>query len=465
MLINTQLELERLLQLVRVPHDPSCSVSFHNTEPNVRCAYRVGQAGAIAIASAACAADALLRLRVGTGQVMGIDFLHAAAAMRSTHYLRVNDQIPNKSSEDYSGYYATKDGRWMLLHAGFKRIRERNLAVLASTADKPSISRAVLARESVELEESLATGGGVGAIARSLGEWLSMPQSAAAKKRPVIELVKIGDSAPKPLVGGERPLSGVRVLDLTRVLAGPTSTRTLAEHGAEVLRINGPDLCTSGFLDLDTGLGKRSTILDIKAADGRAQLLALIKSGDVFVQSYRPGSLASHGFGPEDLARMRPGIVYGSLSAWGVDGPWADRRGYDTIVQAANGMAMSTAGQTPQVLPVSLQDYVAGYFLACGLMAALRLRATEGGSWMARVSLAGVGEWIRSLGTLSPTELEAACTEFGDEQIEAISMRTDSSFGVLTHLAPVAQMAATPAKWVHPSAPLNAHTAHWMTRT
>ena len=174
----------------------------------------------------------------------------------------------------------------------------------------------------------------------------SHPQSAAVAALPVLEIERVGDAPRESLPAGDRPLAGVRVLDLTRVLAGPTCARTLAEHGADVLKVSSPQLPHSGDIEIDTGLGKLSTFLDLRRPAEVETLTSLVRDGrcDVFSQSYRPGSLAARGFGAQALAALRPGIVCVELSAWGRAGPWAQRRGFDTVVQCASGMAMIQGG-------------------------------------------------------------------------------------------------------------------------
>jgi hypothetical protein len=173
----------------------------------------------------------------------------------------------------------------------------------------------------------------------------------------------------------------------------------------------------------------------------------------VFSQSYRPGALAARGFSPEDLAKLRPGIVYVSLSAWGQTGPWKDRRGFDSIVQCVSGMAAAQGGaDSPKLLPCSAIDYVSGYLMAFGTMVALARRAKEGGSWRVRVALARTGKWIVDRGTVDPAAAvgpQAATTE------------THSPAGLITHLKPVVQLSETPPFWARPPVPLGYHRAEW----
>ncbi|MYE68065.1 MAG: CoA transferase, partial [Acidimicrobiia bacterium] len=175
-------------------------------------------------------------------------------------------------------------------------------------------------------------------MVRSMAEWAQHPQSAAVASLPLMEIERIGDCPPQPLPEGDRPLSGIRVLDLTRVLAGPTCARTLAEHGADVMKVSAKHLPSSRSQEYDTGHGKLSTHLDLREEQEVETLRRLVREADVFSQGYRPGTLARRGLSPQDLASLRPGIVYVSLSAFGRVGPWAERRGFDTVVQTVSGI-------------------------------------------------------------------------------------------------------------------------------
>jgi crotonobetainyl-CoA:carnitine CoA-transferase CaiB-like acyl-CoA transferase len=254
------------------------------------------------------------------------------------------------------------------------------------------------------------------------------------------------------------------VLDLTRVLAGPTCARTLAEHGADVLRVTREDLADMGMTDFDTGIGKLCTHIDLRNPAEAETMRGLIRTCDVFSQSYRPGALAHHGLSPQALAEQRPGIVYVTLSAWGHEGPWRERRGYDTVVQSANGMAYRPNNERPAFLPVSAQDYVAGYLLAYGAMVALGRRVREGGSWLVRASLAGAGHWIRQHGLLDPSEYANLPAELPADELQSLLMQHDSPIGRLTHLAPVVQMSETPARWTRPAVPRGFNQPVWPER-
>jgi len=277
-------------------------------------------------------------------------------------------------------------------------------------------------------------------------------------------------SAPEPLPDGDRPLSGVRVLDLTRVLAGPTCARTLAEHGADVLKITAEHLPNLGYQEFDTGHGKLAANLDLREPRNVETLRGLVREADVFSQGYRPGTLADRGFSAEELARLRPGIVVVSLCAFGHVGPWASRRGFDTVVQTVSGITQRQGllfpglEPGPQFYPASAIDYTTGYLMAFGAMAALARRAREGGSWLVRISLAQTGRFIVGRGEVPESGLASVPKEFSAEEIARWSTTSDTPGGRLRHLAPVVQLSETPARWARPSVPLGYHEPAWPPR-
>jgi crotonobetainyl-CoA:carnitine CoA-transferase CaiB-like acyl-CoA transferase len=222
----------------------------------------------------------------------------------------------------------------------------------------------------------------------------------------------------------DRPLGGVRVLELTHVLAGPVAGRVLAAHGADVLHVGAAHLPRVEALVRDTGQGKRSTFVALYTEGGRARLKKLISRADVLLQSFRPGALERIGFGASELAALRPGLVIADLSAYGWEGPWARRRGFDSLVQMSNGMAFSVDGPSP--LPVQALDHATGWLAAAAIMTALRRQVTDGGTWRVRLSLAGTARWLDSLGRKDPA---GASVDFGDLLEEA-----DSGYGRLTRV-------------------------------
>jgi hypothetical protein len=307
-------------------------------------------------------------------------------------------------------------------------------------------------------------------MVRTMQEWAKHPQAAAIASLPLLEIIKIGDSPPEPLPEGDRPLSGVRVLDLTRVLAGPTCARTLAEHGADVMKITAAHLPNIGYQEYDTGHGKLSAQLDLRTPADLGTLKGLIQETDVFSQGYRPGTLGGRGLSPEELAARRPGIVYVSLSAFSHVGPWASRRGFDTVVQTVSGITSRQAElfpgaePGPQFYPVSAIDYLTGYLMAFGAMVALARRVREGGSWLVRISLAQTGRWLVDRGQVPEAQLRNVPPEFTPAEVASWSMTSETPMGRLGHLSPVLQLSATPPGWARPSVPLGYHQPVWPKR-
>ncbi|HEY4253234.1 MAG TPA: CoA transferase [Roseomonas sp.] len=451
--------LKHLLDLAGLP---AGEVAFTGADPVLRSRYRLGAAGAAALGAVGLAADALWSLR-HPRQDVSVDTTEAVASLRGHQYLLLDGKPPPHVRDGLSGFYPAGDGRHVYLHCNFPNLRARNLAVLGAGETRESVAAAVARWQGEALETAIHEGGGCASFVRTPAEWEAHPHNAAVAALPVLEIEQVGDAPRQPLPDGARPLAGIRALDLTRVIAGPSACRILAEHGAELLKIARPDLPGSGSLDLDTGIGKRSAFLDLRKPEEAERLRELVRTGDVFVQSYRPGTLAARGFGPEALAALRPGLVQATLSAWGRSGPWRLRRGYDTIVQSATGIAHVTGGEgSPALLPCAAIDYISGNLLAFGVMVALHRRATIGGSWLVRVSLAGVGHWMRSQGML---DADAAASVTGDApDVAAAGMGAEiaAPMGLVHYLRSPIRLSATPPRLDRPPVPLGHDAPEWL---
>jgi crotonobetainyl-CoA:carnitine CoA-transferase CaiB-like acyl-CoA transferase len=248
----------------------------------------------------------------------------------------------------------------------------------------------------------------------------------------------------------------VRVLDLSRLLAGPTNGRTLAEHGADVLLVNSPRLDNIPAFVMDTSHGKRSCCVELDDPSGVATLRALAAEADVFTQGYRGGSLERRGFGPSDLAELRPGIVVVTINCYGDAGPWRMRPGWEQMAQTVSGLAVGQGGSDhPALVPAAACDYTTGYLAALGTMAALWRRSVEGGSYHVRASLCQTATWFAGAPPVSGEP-----NGFGDA--DSFLTSSDTPYGRLRHLAPVARLDATPARWEVPTSPIGTHRAAWL---
>jgi crotonobetainyl-CoA:carnitine CoA-transferase CaiB-like acyl-CoA transferase len=440
-------------------------------DPILPTPFRIGETSAAALAALGLAVSDLWAQRTGRHQDVAVDTRQATASLRSGHYLKMDGAAVSTERNTIMGTYPAKNGRWSYLHCNFPNHRDAALRVLGVPEDREAVRKAVAGWDARELEEAIIAARGAGGMVRTMDEWAAHPQAAAIATLPLMEIVRIGASRPEPLPAGDRPLSGLRVLDLTRVLAGPTCARTLAEHGADVLKITAAHLPNIGYQEYDTGHGKLSANLDLRQPKDLDTVRALVREGDVFAQGYRPGTLGERGLSPEALTQLRPGLVYVSLCAFGHVGPWASRRGFDTVVQTVSGIT-SRQGELfpgaepgPQFYPVSAIDYLTGYLMAFGAMVALARRAREGGSWLVRISLAQTGRWLVGGGQVPERDLKDVPKEFAADELERWTTLTDTPMGRLGHLAPVVQMSETPPRWARPSVPLGYHEPAWPART
>ena len=431
-------------------------------EPQLPSSFRVGAAAQVAIAAAGLAAAEIWRQRSGQSQNIAVDMRHAAVECRSERYLRCDGQPPPPAWDAIAGVYRTGDGKFVRLHTNFPHHRDAVCKVLNCVAERDAVQAALMQWTGEAFETAAYDAGGVVALMRSYDQWMELPQARALAALPLVEITRIGDAAPKPWPAGDRPLAGLRVLDLSRVIAGPVAGRTLAAHGAEVMLVSSPELPTIPWLTIDTGRGKLSSFVNLRGEQGRATLRGLLAQADIFSQGYRPQSLAALGFSPGELAGLSPGIVTVSLSAYGRAGPWAGRRGFDSLVQCTTGFnhaeAQAAGTDVPRELPAQLLDHAAGYMMALGAMMARLRQAREGGSWHVEVSLARTGKWLWDMGRV-PGGLTAE--DPGRDDVAAWTEDRASGFGLLSAVRHAAVLSRTPAEWRLPAVPVGSHPARW----
>jgi hypothetical protein len=411
-------------------------------------------------------ATALGRAR-GRVPAVTVDSADVAAAFESFRHLRV-DGREVVGFAPMSRFYATADS-WVRFHANYPHHRRALLTALGVGPELDDDTASVMVgaavrRESAQaLETQVRRAGGVAAALRTPEEWLAQEQGAAVASAPLVE--EVGGDGPGGPPGGEGrralpgttdgPMSGLRVLDLTRVIAGPTATRTLTALGADVLRVDPPD--RPELLDqyLDTGFGKRTAEADLADRAVRDRLEELLDRADVLVCGYRPGALAALGLGAEAVLGRHPHLVVAELSAWGWRGPWAPERGFDSIVQVASGIAHRYAtsgpgGLRPGALPVQALDHTAGYLLAAAVTQALAERAEHGGRAF-RVSLARVAH-----------ELQGLPVPDGEAQAFPVTTATvESSYGTLVHVPPPLTVDGERARYPGPPRPYGGDELVW----
>lgn len=451
-----------------LPEDGEVAIS--GADPVIPAKFKVGEIAASVLAAVGVAVTDIHQLKTGERQKVAMDVRRAAAAMRSGTYMsRPADgggweRSPMTPKREHARAmtqpWQCKDGRWFLAHFNLPHLQKRVLGVLGCGPDLGEIEKAMASRDAQDLEDAVAEARACGSVVRSYEEWLAHPQGVALSAKPMVTIEKIADSDPIPFPEGPRPLGGIRVLDLTRILAGPIAARTLAENGADVLMVTAEHLPQVMEHVMDTSHGKRSCFLDLKEADQYATFMDLVQSADVFSQGYRPGIMEGLGLGPAELAEKRPGIVYLSVDCYGAGGPLSDRAGWEQVAQAASGICMASGEPgRPRLLPAAVCDYTTGYNGAYGVLLALARRAREGGSYHVRVSLCQSAMFIQRQGQIAIPDPKI---DIADAELDPIMAVSETGYGPMKHLVPIVEMSKTPPYWERPAPALGADAPLWL---
>jgi hypothetical protein len=432
---------------------PTSLPQFEGSEAQLSTPFRAATAAAAALGFAASAAGEIWRLRGGEKQTIAVELGAAAATLNAAAFVRLDGKPLPHDDSPTTGFFQSGDGRWLRLHGGPHA--ERLLDLL--NADAKSVMEGVAKWNGLALEDALAFMQLCGAVVRSEEEWRLSPQGRLSPA-PIV-LRKIGAAPPLRLGEGATPLAGLRVLDVSRVLAGPYGAQLLASHGAEVLAVRTTRASSPDGFALDAG--KRPCVLDLTKPAEAESLRRLAREADLFVDSNRPGALAKLGFSPASLAHIAPGMIYVSISAFGAEGPWAGRRGFEDVAQAATGLAaeqgafMAVARRKghhevqPELLPGQVLDTLTGQLAAAGALAALVRRIREGGSWLVQTSLAATAAWLVSLGRIDAGEVPLQGLR--PRGMDAYLRSCESEVGRLECLGPVVRMSKTPPLWSAPS--------------
>jgi crotonobetainyl-CoA:carnitine CoA-transferase CaiB-like acyl-CoA transferase len=371
------------------------------------------------------------------------------------------------------GLHKTADG-YVRIHDGFPHHREgaKKLLGCSESADRAEVASKALEWKAVELETAAVEAGLPIAALRSFAQWDALPQSSAVSNTPII-IRKLAPGKPYTPPANPAPdkcLRGIKILEMSRVIAAPLAGKTLATHGADVLWITSPNLPDLPITDREFGRGKRTIHLDINNPTDKATFFTLANSADVFVQGFRPGALAGKGLSSITISSQNPnGMIIANMSAYGSSGPWAGRRGFDSLVQTCSGMNVSEANHfgdpdvPAQPTPCQALDHAGGYLIAAGINAALYKRATEGGSYEVEVSLAGVMKYLRSLGQYEgKTGFDCADYERQEDvPVEMLETR-ESGFGVMTSVKHSARIEGVDVGCEHMPKPLGSDEAGWL---
>ncbi len=423
--------------------------------------FAVSDLAASSIAAAGLAVSELVSARGGPMPSVAVD--RRLASFWFNHSIRPLGWKMPPVWDDIAGDYRTADNSWIRIHTNRAHHRAAALAVLKVEPLREDVARAVATWNAADLEGAIVNANGAAACLRSRGEWAMHQQGIAVAAEPLVHWAAVGAAPPPPWeLSRERPLAGIRILDLTRILAGPVATRFLAGYGAEVLRIDPPGWNEPAIVP-EVTLGKRCATLDLKTPTGHGALKDLMAEADVVVHGYRPGALTGLGFAETRRRALKPALIDACLDAYGWTGPWRTRRGYDSLVQMSSGIAAegmraqaNPTSDAPVSLPFQALDHATGYLLAAAIVRALTARATGGDGATIRVSLARTASLL--LQWRADENEPAFATETQDDIASAVE---NSSWGPVRRLCPPLTLEGAAMRWDHPASALGMHDASW----
>lgn len=441
-------------------------------KPSLPSSYKIGSLaqGTIALSGLLAALIHSLRNRSSVPRVT-VPQKHAVIEFKSERLYVLNGKPAPSPWGPIGGLHKTSDG-YVRIHDSFSNHKNGALELLGLplTASRKDVSKktqnwASIDLEAVGLERRLA----IYAL-RSYRQWDVLPQAQAIDDFPIaITRIASGPEglSPRLLPGNDKCLRGLRVVEMSRVIAAPLAGKTLAAHGADVIWITSPGLPDFPTMDRDFGRGKRTVQIDVNNVEDRQKLRELIKSCDVFIQGFRPGSIAAKGFGPDEVASLNPGIIYGSMSAFGPKGPWSERRGYDSLIQTCSGMNTSEAehygaGETARPTPCQALDHAGGYLLASGVLAALYRRSVQGGSYRVDVSLAGAMKYLRSMGQYYGNSGFQTADYEAPSDVEEFLETRQTGFGEMRAVKHSVQVEGHEPSWDIMPKPLGSDEARWL---
>jgi crotonobetainyl-CoA:carnitine CoA-transferase CaiB-like acyl-CoA transferase len=463
------------------PNDAGGKVTFTGKDPLVRSHFRIASSMAIPAMGSGLGAASIWKDRTGQEQDVSVDlreslygvnpFIGVVQKMeQAAGLLAKDDPIPGSFTFSPSvnglfyqaplmighplsfALFETKDNRWVTPTAAYPKLYDGFLNVIKASPNTESIAKAVKQWNGEELDEAVADAGFILGLHRSAEEWARHPEGSHLAKTPLIEIVKVGDADPLPYSPNpSQPLSGIKALSLTHVIAGSCAARTLAEQGAEVLHIARDQSVEHDFFVQDVNVGMRSSFLNLKNPEQNKQLASLVPECDVFIEGFRGRSIEKLGFGVDEVVAKRPGVIYLSMRCFSWDGPWSLRGGFDMEGLTVSGFTVAEGGGgKPQFPPTMvMNDYIAGYLAAAGTQAALRRQRKEGGSYHVRVNLTRAAMWYASLGIFDSKD-GFDPLQPDHRMIDPRTIKRKTCYGEIHRLAPQAILSKTPGSWREP---------------
>ena len=440
--------------------DRLLAVTFEGLSAGLPSVYAVNEGAAALVAATTLAVAELHAARSG-GPMPGVavDRRHVAAAFRSERYLRPVGWALPPAWDPIAGDYEARD-RWIRLHTNYAWHRDAVLRVLGTAADRAAVTEAVRGWCADALEAAVVESGGCAAVMRTTEEWSAHPQGAAVAGEPLVHVARVA-GGPLRLPVAQAPLAGVRVLDLTRVIAGPVCTRVLAWYGADVMRIDPPGFDEVGSLLGDTTVGKRRAFLDLRSPAGRAAFERLVEDAHVLVSGFRPDALRRLGYSTAPLRALNPALILASHDAYGHTGAWSQRRGFDSLVQMSCGTAargkVALATTHPAPLPAQALDHGTGYLVAAAVCRALTHAVERGETSEIRASLARTARWLVDLGD----DGDPAGEDFTADAASPWLTELATAWGPLGVVRCPGRIAGTASGWARAPGPLGTDAPAW----
>jgi len=447
-------------------------VTISGKDPVIASRHRPGEVMAAAQAAFGMALGNLWEIKGGKPQDIHTDVIKGVHQHHGVHYLRQNGRALGFTDYSAAGgvdspisgeFYPTRDGKFVKMEFYYPRLRDAVYKVLKCAPTQRAVEAAIMQWDAEALELAIREESGAIGVVRTSEEWLAHPVGRRLAAKPVVELIKIGESEPIPLPEGlDKVLSGIKVLDCTHVIGGPITGRTLAEFGADVLHLSKPDYPDHMNWRMETDIGKRAAYCDFNDETDTKKFFELLQSADIFTCSYL--NLDQKGISPKRLADAKPGIIAHELRCFDFEGEWANFRGFDMMAVTVSGYVVDEGAPDAPLMPLQViyADYLAAYVGSAAIATALKLRATEGGSYQVRVSLTRMAMWAKELGLLDHSALNGTLPFADVAKLAEESLKTiDSPFGEVTYLPTLMEMTDIKPDFVRGPQPLGSSKLEW----